>query len=988
MSPTHRSPERTPPRTSSVLLLFASCFLCASSSFPRDLDAISVVEESGDLVRFRSLLRDNDTLRLGLDFQAMMRVNRMLFITARDHVFAVNLTTAAEAFVPQMKLTWRSTDVSKCAVRGKNSDECYNYIKVLVPRDDETLFVCGTNAFNPSCRNYKTSTLEQVGSDLPGQARCPFESGGDFYSATVTDFLASDSVIYRSLGEGRPVLRTVKYDSKWLREPRFLHAVDYGSYVYFFLSEIAAEYTTLGKVVFSRVARVCKNDNGGSPRVLDKYWTSFLKARLNCSLPGDSLFYFDVLQSLTGVLQINGRPTVLAVFTTQANSIPGSAVCAFYMDDVEKVFSGKFKEQRSSDASWTAVPEDAVPRPRLPKRWDRIFTGETNKVHEVKIPDPSRRPGTCAGDGPAADGPAADFKSSVDFPDETLSFIKSFPLMDDAVPAVNRRPFYTRTASRSKLTQIAADVSAGPRNDRTVVFLGSEDGRVAKVLASTLPEDTAGSKLLEDIHVYDRDKCDLGIQEEDRRVLALELDKEHHALFVAFSSCLVRVPLSRCGRHGACKRACLASRDPYCIWLRTGSCADMAPGFKAGFEQDIEGDHPDVTACHADILATSRDRDTPADVTYSVAGADDDPASHVHYTLLIACVLLAFSLGATLSGLLAARFRRNGKFGKDPEAPPPRASSPPPPVGLPDAAPAFQEDKTGASPRPKTYVSRDADDRAPERIPAAEPRVGPKQLASSRVPDGDPSAPPTPNSGPESRRVDDPAPFAAVTTADRVTPPVFPPPGRHGNRHTPSGAGADASAASALDELLKHIHQVSAQGVGGGIRVLTSTSGGLHHHHHHSGKTRAHSFNRSHHRGHQQPVSETQALPLNANTAIPEAIARPRGTPLIKMGSGLPRRHNFHQWGAPPLHRFLVRINTNADNGPPSPPAARGGRQRVAAARACLTRQHSYSEGVHAQRSSISQANGVRRAVSLKPKVPPKPLFLPNMSASSGPSGC
>lgn len=34
-------------------------------------------------------------------------------------------------------------------------------------------------------------------------------------------------------------------------EPHFLHAIDYGNYVYFFLSEIAVEYTALGKVRLS-----------------------------------------------------------------------------------------------------------------------------------------------------------------------------------------------------------------------------------------------------------------------------------------------------------------------------------------------------------------------------------------------------------------------------------------------------------------------------------------------------------------------------------------------------------------------------------------------------------------------------------------------------------------------------------------------------------------------------------------------------------------
>lgn len=38
-------------------------------------------------------------------------------------------------------------------------DECHNFIKVLLKRNEDTLFICGTNAFNPSCRNYKVCNL-------------------------------------------------------------------------------------------------------------------------------------------------------------------------------------------------------------------------------------------------------------------------------------------------------------------------------------------------------------------------------------------------------------------------------------------------------------------------------------------------------------------------------------------------------------------------------------------------------------------------------------------------------------------------------------------------------------------------------------------------------------------------------------------------------------------------------------------------------------
>ncbi|KAI3358263.1 hypothetical protein L3Q82_003256 [Scortum barcoo] len=574
------SPWRRPPPPPPLLLMLpfilASCFLSESASttpFPKDLEPINVSRITFQVFRvyFRTTTR---CVWASLDFQRLLRINHMLlYIAARDHVFAVNLTTASEEFMPQL-------------------DECYNYVKVLVPRNDETLFACGTNAFNPTCRNYKFRCVKheaasEIFKDEVGHAlvvhflpavqhrqRRSVSHGGDFYSATMTDFLASDAVIYRSLGDGRPVLRTVKYDSKWLREPHFLHAIDYGNgnYVYFFLSEIAVAWST-------------------------PPWARLVST---VRFPGDSFFLLDVdVPSVSDQRAADqpeaGRGRSLHHAGQQLAegervslcSIPGSAVCAFYMDDIEKVFNGKFKEQRTSDSSWTPVPDEQVPRPR---------------------------PGTCAGDGPAAE-----YKSSVQFPDEMLTFIKSYPLMEEAVPSVNDRPCFTRTSSRSKLTQIVVDVSAGPYKDRTVMFLGSDDGRVLKVLASTHPNDSFGSKLLEDIDVYNPSKCNVQGQE-DRRVLGLELDKDHHALFVAFTSCVIRVPLSRCSQHGACKNvcvACLASRDPYCIWLRTGSCANMAPGFKAGFEQDIEGDHsfhPD--SCHADVLATTRNQESAADSAY------------------------------------------------------------------------------------------------------------------------------------------------------------------------------------------------------------------------------------------------------------------------------------------------------------------------------------------------------------------------------------
>ncbi|XP_055025073.1 semaphorin-6A isoform X3 [Misgurnus anguillicaudatus] len=610
---------------SGLLLLYFTLVQMAGAAFPEDSEPITI-SHGNYTKQYPAFVGHkpgrNNTQRHKLDIQLIVIMNRTLYIAARDHIYTVDIDTAnTDEIFFSKKLTWKSrqADVDTCRMKGKHKDECHNFIKVLLQQNDESLFVCGTNAFNPSCRTYKMDSLDALGEEISGMARCPYDAkqanvalfaDGKLYSATVTDFLAIDAVIYRSLGDS-PTLRTVKHDSKWLKEPYFVQAVDYGDFIYFFFREIAMEYNTMGKVVFPRVARVCKNDRGGSQRVLEKQWTSFLKTRMNCSIPGDSHFYFNILQAVTDVIRINGRDVVMATFSTPYNSIPGSAVCAYDMTEIATAFTGRFKEQKSPDSTWTPVPEEKVPRPR---------------------------PGVCAGSSSVEK-----FKVSNEFPDETLNFIKMHPLMDEAVPSITNRPWFLKTMVRYRLTRIAVDNAAGPHHNHTVVFLGSERGVVLKFLAKMRSGLLNDSLFLEELSVYNPEKCSIdGV--EDKRIISMQIDRRSHSLFVAFSSCVVRVPLSRCERHGKCKKSCIASRDPYCGWMSDGTCREITSDTKWSFEQDVDQGNTDgLGDCQNSFVALNgviretyhRDRDQMVPVT-----------------LLAIAVILAFVMGAIFSGII------------------------------------------------------------------------------------------------------------------------------------------------------------------------------------------------------------------------------------------------------------------------------------------------------------------------------------------------
>ena len=136
---------------------------------------------------------------------------------------------------------------------------------------------------------------------------------------------------------------------------------------------------------------------------------------------------------------------IYAVFTTAPNSIGGSAVCAFRMEDIEAAFRGPFKGQKDIDSNWMAVPNARVPSPR---------------------------PGECSND-------------SQSLPEMTVNFVKEHPLMDHPVaPAFGGGPLLVHTSLRARFTAVAVDpqIETATGKAYDVLFIGTDNGRVLKAI--------------------------------------------------------------------------------------------------------------------------------------------------------------------------------------------------------------------------------------------------------------------------------------------------------------------------------------------------------------------------------------------------------------------------------------------------------------------------------------------------------------------------
>uniref|UniRef100_A0A3B5MU05 Sema domain, immunoglobulin domain (Ig), short basic domain, secreted, (semaphorin) 3D n=1 Tax=Xiphophorus couchianus TaxID=32473 RepID=A0A3B5MU05_9TELE len=501
-----------------------------------------------------------------------------LLLGARDHIYLLDPDNLSKT---PRKIHWPALRdrVETCKLAGKSTNlECANFVRVLHNYNRTHVYACGTGAFHPTCAFIEISGQREVNlgillsfkpQDDSGRLKCPFDPLQPFasvlsdqylYVGTSSDFLGKDTTFTRSLGPppDQHYIRTDISEDYWINEARFISAHPIADTynpdddkIYFFFREVSWEGND--KSILSRVARVCKNDVGGL-RSLTNKWTTFLKARLVCSIPGPDGVdtHFDELQDIFLLpTRDEKNPIVYAVFSTSSSIFRGSAVCVYSMADIRAAFNGPYAHKEGPDHRWVE--------------------------YEGRIPYP--RPGTC---------PSKTYdpkiKTTKDFPDEVISFIRFHPLMHHSVYPVVGRPVFTRVRVDYSLTHIVVDRVMADDGQYEVMFLGTDAGSVLKVVSITQENWSTEEVILEELQIF----------QVSSPILTLEISSKKQQLYVGSREGLAQVSLSRCHLYGqACAECCLA-RDPYCAW-DGHTCSRYVPASKRrSRRQDIKNGDPAI----------------------------------------------------------------------------------------------------------------------------------------------------------------------------------------------------------------------------------------------------------------------------------------------------------------------------------------------------------------------------------------------------------
>uniref|UniRef100_A0A672FD16 Sema domain-containing protein n=1 Tax=Salarias fasciatus TaxID=181472 RepID=A0A672FD16_SALFA len=455
------------------------------------------------------------------------------------------------------QVSWESSSKAKsfCQTKGKSREKCKNFIRATYTLKSGKMLVCGTNAFSPSC-DYMTVTDETIsldGNQMSVKGTIPFDPSDRFAS------LMNDDTLFSATSANFLGTEMTEMKQSLLNEPNMISVnlveaskdSDNGEddQVFLFFTEKAVEEQRADLLV-SRVARVCKSDLGGK-KILQKKWSSFIKARLDCPFGDSSALVQDVFLLKN---QTNWKDSIFyATFTSNpqhSGASSHSAVCAYRLSDINDVFSGRFLAETGTGG------------------WVR-YTGAL----------PSPRPGSCINDETRAAG----FSSSLDLPDNYMTFVIKHPLMEGVVTPIGGKPLLVQ--SSRKFSKIVVDQVTSPKGEQhQMLLIGTESGWLQKAVKL----DGEEGRIVEELQLF----------EDPLPVDFLQLSTTGQ-LYGGTSNAVVQVDVRDCSRYTSCDD-CILARDPYCGWDRMeGKCASAA-GTSSWFQSLTDGDTslcptPDVT---------------------------------------------------------------------------------------------------------------------------------------------------------------------------------------------------------------------------------------------------------------------------------------------------------------------------------------------------------------------------------------------------------
>ncbi|XP_075895628.1 semaphorin-4E-like isoform X3 [Nelusetta ayraudi] len=499
----------------SALSLLCGLMLHGSCSAPNPLSSIrrQTVHYHNELKSFRED---------GIFNYSTMVVREdlgVLLLGAREVIYALDLNDIS---VKKTVVYWRVTEEKEKECIGKGVYETFvdGQLRLKEEREDGK----GKCPFDPFQRYSSLMVADRI-----------------LYSATYKNFLGNDPVLQRN-----PDKLHSEQSSKWFNDPTFVHMEFVGESfesqdgaddkIYLFFSENAMEYDFYSKVVMSRVARVCKGDTGGR-LILQKKWTSFLKASLDCSLSEASLP--PIVQDVFLLKNDDWRKSIFyTVFTAPSSLFQTSLVCAFNVSAIRDIFNeAKFKTEVSVE---------------------NIYTKWVTHAGEVPVP----RPGACINKTPDSSH------------DQTLQFLQKHQLMDEAVQPMTGGPLLI--VKGPLLTRIVVDsIMALDGKNYTVMFVGTENGYVNKAV------NYGGEMLIvEGIQLY----------EEPVPISTLRLSESKGQIYAVSEFGAVQMPVSNCSRHATCVD-CVLARDPYCAWdLATKQCSSVTGVSNTALQSLKEGD--------------------------------------------------------------------------------------------------------------------------------------------------------------------------------------------------------------------------------------------------------------------------------------------------------------------------------------------------------------------------------------------------------------